>query len=461
MTAKVLIVDDLAANIKLLQAKLVNEYYNVLTATNGMDAIQIAQEKHPDIILLDVMMPEMDGFETCKRLKSDPTTIHIPVVMVTALDNTSDNRATGLSHGADDFLTKPINDIALFARIRSLTRFKMVIDELRLRCKTNTEMSVLNDSIMNYANKIDDANILIADEDTLRSEHINNILQQSFQQTVVSHNIEQVLNLSNIENYDLIIIDLEFSGDGLRLCSHLRNKIETRYTPILVLLDENEDTKLLTKAFDIGIHDYITTPVDSNELIARVNVQVKRKRYQDALRINVDTNMTMAITDPLTGCFNRRYFDMHFHNMITESLCKDKTISLMILDIDHFKEVNDTFGHTIGDELLRQFKNRVSDNIRITDLLARFGGEEFVIVLPDTDINTAYQTGLRILSLVGETPFKTSIGDIHKTVSIGITEMSHSDINNIKQLIDRADKCLYEAKNTGRNKIVTDPIINT
>ena len=455
MTARVLIVDDLPANIKLLQAKLMSEYYNVLTATNGMDAIKIAEEKHPDIILLDVMMPEMDGYETCKRLKANPATTYIPIVMVTALDNTSDNRVSGLNYGADDFLTKPINDTALFARIRSLTRFKMVIDELRLRGKTNADMSVLNNNMMDYANKIDNVSILIVDEDVIRSEHINNILQKSFQQTVVSHDIDQALNLSNIQNYDLIITDLEFSGDGLRLCSQLRNKIETRYTPILVLLDENEDPKLLSKAFDIGIHDYITTPVDSNELIARVNVQVKRKRYQDALRINVDTSMTMAITDPLTGCYNRRYFDMHFHNIIDESLQKEKNLSLMILDIDHFKEVNDTFGHTVGDELLQQFKKRVSDNIRITDLLARFGGEEFVVILPDTTINIAEQIAKRILTVIKNTPFKTSIGNINKTVSIGVVEVQKSDADNIKQLIDRADKCLYEAKNTGRNKVVT------
>ena len=455
MTAKVLIVDDLPANIKLLQAKLIGEYYNVLTATNGMDAIKIAEEKHPDIILLDVMMPEMDGYETCKRLKSNPATTYIPIVMVTALDNTSDNRVSGLSYGADDFLTKPINDIALFARIRSLTRFKMVIDELRLRGKTNIDMSILHNNTMDYANKIDDASILIVDEDIIRSEHINNVLQKSFQQTVVSHNIDQALTLSNTQNYDLIIIDLEFSGDGLRLCSQLRNKIETRYTPILVLLDDHENPKLLSKAFDIGIHDYITNPIDSNELIARVNVQVKRKRYQDALRINVDTSMTMAITDPLTGCYNRRYFDMHFHNMVNELLQKDKNLSLMILDIDHFKEVNDTFGHTVGDELLQQFKKQVSDNIRITDLLARFGGEEFVVILPDTTITTAEQVATRLLTMIEKTPFKTSVGDINKTVSIGVVEVQKSDINNIKQLIDRVDKCLYEAKNTGRNKIIT------
>ncbi|MGN7619114.1 MAG: PleD family two-component system response regulator [Ehrlichia sp.] len=453
MTAKVLIVDDLAANIKLLQAKLISEYYNVLIATNGMDAIRIAEEKHPDIILLDVMMPEMDGFETCRRLKSNPVTTYIPIVMVTALDNTSDNRVSGLSYGADDFLTKPINDTALFARIRSLTRFKMVIDELRLRGKTNSDMSVLNNS-MDYANKIDDASILIVDEDVIRSEHINSVLQKFFQQTVVSHNIDQASGLSNIQNYDLIIIDLEFSGDGLRLCSQLRNKIETRYTPILVLLDEHEDPKLLSKAFDIGIHDYITTPINSDELIARVNVQVKRKRYQDALRINVDNSMAMAITDPLTGCYNRRYFDMHFYNMINESLQKDKTLSIMILDIDYFKEVNDKFGHTVGDELLQQFKKRVSDNIRITDLLARFGGEEFVIILPDTTVSTAEQVANRILTVIKERPFITSIGDIYKTVSIGVAEVQKSDIDNIKQLIDRADKCLYEAKNTGRNKVI-------
>ena len=139
MTATVLVVDDLDANVKLLEAKLLSEYYTVVTATNGVNALKALSENKIDIVLLDVMMPEMDGFETCTRIKSNPDTTHIPVVMVTALSDIED-RVKGLEAGADEFLTKPINDTALFARVKSLTRMKTVIDELKLRNNTVSEL---------------------------------------------------------------------------------------------------------------------------------------------------------------------------------------------------------------------------------------------------------------------------------------------------------------------------------
>ena len=139
MTATVLVVDDLEPNVKLLEAKLLSEYYTVLSANSGAKALELLRQNSVDIVLLDVMMPEMDGFETCKYIKSNPETTHIPVVMVTALSEIED-RVKGLESGADEFLTKPINDTALFARVKSLTRMKTVIDELKLRNKTNEEL---------------------------------------------------------------------------------------------------------------------------------------------------------------------------------------------------------------------------------------------------------------------------------------------------------------------------------
>src|SRR6202795_3142581 len=132
MTARVLVVDDVELNVKLLEAKLSSEYFQVIPAFNGPTALELAEAELPDIILLDVMMPRMDGFEVCRRLKANPRTTDIPVVMVTALSDVAD-RLRGLEVGADDFLTKPVNDIALFARVRSLVRLKRMMDELRLR----------------------------------------------------------------------------------------------------------------------------------------------------------------------------------------------------------------------------------------------------------------------------------------------------------------------------------------
>src|ERR1700677_1773092 len=142
MTGRILVVDDIEANVRLLQAKLSAEYYDVLTASDGVTALAIAAEERPDLVLLDVMMPGMDGFQVCRRLKDDPETRHIPVVLVTALDGRGD-RITGLESGADEFLTKPIDDIMLFARVKSLTRLKLVIDELRQREASGRRMGVI------------------------------------------------------------------------------------------------------------------------------------------------------------------------------------------------------------------------------------------------------------------------------------------------------------------------------
>src|ERR1700744_4325305 len=143
MTARVLVVDDILSNVKLLEAKLSAEYFEVVSAFNGLDALARIEEHAPDIVLLDVMMPGMDGFEVCRRIKANPRTAHIPVVMVTALDQPSD-RVAGLGAGADDFLTKPVDDAALFARVRSLVRLKMMTDELRMRESTGQSMGLID-----------------------------------------------------------------------------------------------------------------------------------------------------------------------------------------------------------------------------------------------------------------------------------------------------------------------------
>src|ERR1700720_4201690 len=162
MTARVLVVDDILSNVKLLEAKLSAEYFEVITAFNGLECLSKMETGAPDIVLLDVMMPGMEGFEVCRRIKANPKTAHIPVVMVTALDQPSD-RVAGLDAGADDFLTKPVDDAALFARVRSLGRLKMMTDELRMREETGQSMG-LHDPALNYSDTESPSRILIVED---------------------------------------------------------------------------------------------------------------------------------------------------------------------------------------------------------------------------------------------------------------------------------------------------------
>lgn len=453
MTAKILVVDDISSNVKLLKATLTEEYYTVITACDGQEAIDIVINQQPDIVLLDIMMPKLNGFQVCKELKNNPLTAHIPVVMVTALHDI-ESKIQGINSGADDFLTKPIDKTALSARIKSLTRLKFVIDELQLRDKTNSEVHCITDrSIIEYANETSYSHILLIDEDVSQANQIYGILsKQCFWSVKVLSNPQDLSDIKG--NYDLIISNIQFNEiDSLRLCSELRSTIETRYIPILILYDEDYSKEKLIKAFEIGVNDYLTVPLEENELIARVNSQIKRKRYQDALRMNLFYNAEMSIKDPLTNCYNRRYFDKHLQNIIEDSIAKNRSMSLMMLDIDHFKMVNDNFGHTVGDELLKQIQKRISESIRLTDLLARFGGEEFVVVMPDTSISQACIIAERIRSFI-EKPFLLLGNVVTKTVSIGVAEVETSDLRNINLLIERADVCLYEAKNRGRNIVV-------
>ncbi|KLT22180.1 response regulator/GGDEF domain protein [Wolbachia endosymbiont of Armadillidium vulgare str. wVulC] len=453
MTAKILVVDDIPSNVKLLEAQLKAEYYTVIVAHDGEEAIDLVAKQQPDIILLDVMMPKISGFEVCRELKNDPLTTHIPIIMVTALHDIHD-RVQGINAGADDFLTKPIDETALSARIKSLMRLKTVIDELRLRGETNAEIGGVTG--MDYSNQIFDASILVVDEDVFQAEQIYNVLKQRFSSIRILSDPMEALKVGIKDNYDLVISGMQFSKtDGLRLCSWFRSKVETRYTPILIL-SEDYDKSNLVKALDVGANDYLTVPLDESELIARVNSQVKRKRYQDALRMNLFNNVEMSIKDPLTNCYNRRYFDAHLRNIVKDSMEKDRSLSLMMLDIDYFKMVNDNFGHNAGDEFLKQVQKRISENIRVTDLLARFGGEEFVVVMPDTSISDACTIAERVRKIIAKKPFiladKNTAHNL--TVSIGTAEMQKSDLDNIKEFIVRADKYLYKAKNSGRNRVV-------
>jgi two-component system cell cycle response regulator len=305
MTARVLVVDDIVANVKLLEARLKAEYFEVLTATSGFEALDIADSSDCDIIILDVMMPGLDGFETCRRLKSNPKTAHIPVVMVTALDQPSD-RVTGLEAGADDFLTKPIKDVALLTRVKNLVRVKRLIDELRGRASTRN--SVAPPVAGPTGEEKVSGRVLIVDDRASSYERLRATLSKRFDVHVHTDPESALFHIAD-EAYDLVIVSLSLRDyDGLRLCSQLQNLEKTRALPIVIISEPENDAKVL-RGLDMGVSDYLVRPIDANELMARMVTQLRRKHYADQLRQSVEQTMEMAIMDGLTGLHNRRYFD--------------------------------------------------------------------------------------------------------------------------------------------------------
>lgn len=462
MSARVLVVDDVLPNVKLLAAKLTREYFDVVTANSGPEALERIHAQHPDIVLLDVMMPGMDGFEVCEKIRADPATMHIPVVMVTALSDASD-RVRGLEAGADDFLTKPVNDVALFARVRSLVRLKMMTDEWRLRESTSGQLGMLVATDSVHTQTAEAARVLVVEDSAIDLDKIVETVARDRDVVTDTDTCAGGLELALAEEFELIVISLTLMReDGLRLCSQLRSHEKTRQIPILLLADET-DMDRIAKGLELGANDYLIKPIDRNELLARTRTQVRRKRYQDKLRANYEASLSMALTDSLTGLFNRRYLSAHLPRLLDRSGGNNKPVSALLFDIDHFKVVNDTWGHGVGDEVLKEVAQRASRNLRNFDLVARLGGEEFVVVMPDTDGSQAMAVAERLRRRIAEEPFAVSapVGKIDVTISIGValadwTLDAEGKPESGDALLRRADTALYQAKRSGRNRVVMD-----
>ena len=449
MTARILVVDDIDANVRLLEAKLSAEYYEVLTASDGQSGLIVAAEHKPDIILLDVMMPGMDGFEVCRRLKDDPATRHIPVVLVTALDGRQD-RIAGLDAGADEFLTKPIDDLILFSRVKSLTRLKLVIDELRQREASGRRMGVIEGAAQRLAGG--GGRVLVVDDNERQAQRIMSEL--AAEHRPVWEPDPEKAHLTARGPVDLVIVNATARGfDGLRFAAQLRSDETTRQAPILAVLDP-DDRPRMVKALDIGVNDVLARPVDPQELSARARTQIKRKRYTDFLRNNLDQSLELAVTDQLTGLHNRRYMAGQLGALVSRAAKGGEPVAALMVDIDHFKRINDSYGHDVGDEVLQDFALRLATNVRAIDLACRFGGEEFVVIMPDTGMEAAARVAERLRNHVAGSPFRVAKGQelLSVTVSVGVAVTQDGDSPD--SLLKRADAAVYEAKAAGRNVVV-------
>ncbi len=453
MTARVLVVDDIPANVKLLEARLQAEYFEVRTAFSGQEALDICERERVDVVLLDVMMPGIDGFEVCRRLKSNPRTHHVPVVMVTALDQPSD-RVQGLENGADDFLTKPVDDIALITRVKNLARLKTLNDELLMRATTGRRMGLADSAALELALSGQRGRVLLVEDHPRSADRLVSAIGKVHSVDIVADPVQAIERLT-AEDYDTVIVSLSLKeSDGLRLCSQLRSLDRTRHLPIIMLVEHGSDARLL-RGLDIGVNDYVVRPVEKHEVLARIRTQIKRKRHTDYLRNRLDESVEAAVTDALTGLHNRRYMETHLATLTRRAQETNGALSVLLADIDHFKLVNDTYGHDVGDMVLKEFSARLRRNTRGADLACRLGGEEFLIIMPETTLARAYQIGERLRTRIAAEPFQITGGrHIRVTSSVGLATLEGAE-DTPDAVIKRADLALYSAKRRGRNRVVS------
>ena len=448
MTARILIVDDVPANTRLLEAKLSAEYYQVVSARDGFETLATARRWQPDLILLDVMMPGMDGYECCRLLKDDPATLHIPVVMITALGEPGE-RLRGLQVGADDFLTKPVEYDTLMARVRSLVRLKRLLDEWRARGETARALGLSGERVLTPS--VAGARSLVVDDWDQSARSIQDALSEDGIIPGYAISGKDAIAMTSAVAFDLIIVNLGLAQeDPLHLVSALRASDTTHETPLLLVAEAGDRDKVL-RGFDLGASDWLMQPVDPNELRVRARNQIRRKFYQDRLRSDLGTALEMALTDPLTGLYNQRYLRRHLSGLMMGA--QGNLLAILMIDVDHFKLVNDRHGHATGDRALRLIADTLRDNIRVFDSLARYGGEEFVVLMPGTGEDEARLAAERLRAAVEQVNFEISGGSrVPLTISVGVACALDRQVT-ADILLEAADSALYAAKQSGRNRV--------
>ena len=446
----IMIVDDELLNLKLLSGMLASEPYNLTTMTSGREALARIDEQPPDIILLDIIMPDVDGFEVTRQLKNNPETKDIPIILVTALTEYKD-KIKGLEAGADEFLNKPVQAEELLTRIQSLLRMKEYHD--RLSCKISTEE--------NFTRKIDLLNakdqpqqgVVLLVEDNSEYRHLLKFhLANQPYRLLLAATGREALALLEKEPIDCLLIDIMLPDiDGFTICEKIHEDEAYRHIQT-VGITSTKDLELKIRGIEAGFDDYLIKPVNFTELKVRIKALLKKKTYLDQLKNKYHAVFQQAISDSLTGLYNNAYCKHFLKVDLQKAKRQGYPISLIMADLDNFKQVNDEYGHITGDLVLKEIAAILTKTIRLTDVAARYGGEEFALILPYTNTNKAITLADRIIKAVHSHSFtiKETTLDLKLTISLGIaTYPDHAA--SMTELFERADQALYKAKQQGKN----------
>lgn len=454
MSGKILIVDDVATNRIVYKVKLGAACYAPILASDGQSCLDLARSEKPDLILLDLVLPDMIGTEVLQRLRADPVTAAIPVVVFSAEVDAA-ARLAALAAGADDFLTKSVDDQTLMARLRNLLRGREALAEL--------ESGAAPIRALGFAEPV--APFQLPGTIALVTHRPETALR--WRRDLGAQLPDKMLMLTReaalsdaplVPMPDVYVIesDLAETMGGLRLMSELRSRTQTRHAAICIVKTGTAAGEA-AMAFDLGANDVVDAGVDPREFSLRIARLMVRKREADKLRASVRDGLRLAVIDPLTGLFNRRYAVSQLSDIAAQAQITHNPFAVMVVDLDRFKDVNDRFGHPAGDAVLTEVARRMAMNVRAGDLLARIGGEEFLIALPDTDLSKASRIAQRLCRAVQEMPFPIpGFAPLDLTASIGLAVCETGKTwgeDPVSDVIDRADRALLVAKSAGRNQV--------
>lgn len=455
MPGKILIVDDISTNRIVLKVKLSSAFYEVLQARSAEEAEALIEAEAPDLVLASARLPNTPALTLCARLKAAAGDRSLPLALIDTED-LREERLERLRAGADDVLTKPLDDLELLARVRSLLRLHDGTEDLRLRAGT---VPVLDeDEIAQYAES--HANVMLCTNAPARALRWHKALQRNYSgqlSTVLFR--DAMRDRQDGSRPDAFVIELsqEAPEAALRLIADARARCQTRDAAVIAVMP-NENRRLAADALDLGANDVLVNGFDVEELTLRLRRQIQRKQRMEVLRDKLASGLRAAVTDPLTGLHNRRYAMPRLAELAEHSIESGEDCAVILADLDHFKSINDQFGHAAGDTVLCEVAKRLRDNLRGVDMVARIGGEEFLIVMPNTTLIEAHGAASRLCRIIGQTPVRdpSVARPMPVTISIGLAMCSATKAqqgDTARAMLDQADRALYDAKSQGRNQV--------
>lgn len=454
MPGRILIIDDVATNRIVLKARLAAAAYQVELSAGAQDALRLGRAQLPNLVLIGGSMPTNTALDLCRALRALPGAATLPIVL---LGDTSDRaiRLSALEAGVDAFLD-PLPPVGvMLARIRNLLRRDAAEKDL-MRHQADAGAFGFAEAAGGFASP---GQIALIAPSVAIGMHWRNALRPLLRDRIeVMDPTHALSELNNTRHPDAILIapDADASGAALGLLSDLRCRNETHRAAILMLMD-HVDPMLGIMALDLGVTDLVETGFDAVEMALRLRRELARKTLGDRCRNALQDGLRLASIDPLTGLHNRRFAMSELERIVTKSVQTNSDFAVMMLDLDRFKRINDTYGHAAGDTVLAEVSRRMGACLRDGDLLARIGGEEFLAVTRQCSASDAAYTAERLRKAVSVTPVRLKDGqEISVTLSIGLVLGGPRGLQNEcdpARLIDIADKALYSAKADGRNQI--------